>query len=127
MFNQLRKVLCDINGNPLTENCILAASPLCKQPSTNPYRIVLIIYHSQNEQRQFTNGQFVVYDQTWENNYMLTEDSGECLCPPIHKGHYYTGSYFALNRFAEAMARWCERCQQHIKFMPSIYREIHAA
>lgn len=108
MLDQLKNVLCDINGQPLTDNCILAASPLHKQPDTNPYRIVLRIW----------NGQFVVHNQFW---------LAAVLDLKMDVNSFANGDYFPLHRFAEAMGRWCERCQKQVQFAPSIYRNIHAA
>jgi len=111
MLEQLKTVLCDVNGQTLTDNCILAASPLHRQPDTNPYRIVLRLW----------NGQFVIHMQFW----LATTD--EPLSPDMDNSGFTKGDYFPLHRFAEAMEKWCERCQKQVKFAPSIYRNIHAA
>lgn len=125
----LARVLCGMRGESLaqlpTNGVILAASPIMRQPMSNPYRVVLRAIPKQ------MGMEFVVHDQIWLDRFVLPDGT----LSPYTEGSFDRGDYFypfeqgadPVAVYVKAFTRWTERVQREIGYAPTIARQIAKA
>jgi len=132
MFNTLRRGLCLLTGNPVSnivkpeeEVCrddaggIIAAGPITKQPGTAVFRTVLRVLYSPVE-HQKNWPELVVHYQIWDNQHTLPDSS--LGLHPDGPCHFEEGKYFYAEQLPEAMKVFAERIANDAKSVSSIYR-----
>ena len=126
MFNTLRRGLCLLTGNPVSNitkpeeelsrddaGGIIAAGPITKQPGTAVFRTVLRVLYSQKPE-------FVVHYQIWDNQHTLPDSS--LGLHPDGPCHFEEGKYFYAEQLPEAMKTFAERVANDAESVRSIYR-----
>jgi hypothetical protein len=88
---------------------LLAAGPLVKQPSTKPYRIVLVDFEDE----------FTVHTE------ILRDDNPDLSKPVDCESFFEQGDYFSPNQLGEAYLRFAERVAHHAQFTNSAYRLLN--
>lgn len=85
----------------LGDKRIIAAGPLSKQPSTVPYRIVLL---------EYGNGSLSVHHQMFNSVDNLA------------KGSFAHGHYFQKDQIADATKKFAEKVTEHSGYLNSTLR-----
>lgn len=93
------------------ETPLLAAGPLVKQPSTRPYRVVLIdrTYH------------FSVHTE-------FLNDANADLSQPVTCGSFFeSGDYYFPDQLSAAYAKFAQRVANQVSYAQTMYRLVDAA
>lgn len=93
-----------------SNNKILAAGPLSKQPHSKPYRIVLIGY---------VDGKFSVHHQIYNSEDATTLDDLKVGGSSLSYGHY-----FSATQLVEATKKFAEVVAHHAEYLESLYRKV---
>lgn len=128
---QFCRQLVDINGRPVAAlvrqvrgkqqcECILAASPYAKQPTTKPYRVVLrfIVYKDEGG----LVGKFIVHNQIMETGEDCHLNKNAELDHQCANSAWEQGDYFSGDQYPQAFRRWWERCEREVEFHKSLMR-----
>jgi hypothetical protein len=97
-----------------SRNRLIAAGPLTKQPSTQPYRIVLI-----------ANGpKFTVHTEYFEDAKIIEKTANAQPGDPIlAESSISGGNYFEATELVEATLKFADRLAKNAEYIRSIYRE----
>lgn len=91
---------------------IIAAGPITKQPSTQPYRIVLAA----------TETEFVVWTEYFHGF------GGNSLSEALQHENVHSsfdhGNYYKPDELAEAMRKFAQRVNNNADYAESVYREL---
>ena len=129
MFDKLRRGLCLLTGNPVSNTTkpeeelsrddaggVIAAGPITKQPGTAVFRTILRLIGTVEEP------ELAVHYQIWDDQHTLPD--GSLSIHPEGGCHFEEGRYFRGDQLAEATAAFAKRVACDAECVKSIYREV---
>lgn len=98
-----------------TDERIMAAGPLTRQPGTLPYRVVMVNW----------GHKLSVHTQYFSSD--VAHDGDLAVYCENLRNYLENGDYFGAEELVKCIERFAERCKKHAEFAQSIFRGISEA